>query len=104
MARLSKLGGSLPTLRNNQPTLPKPEPSYGQGRGGRPWRRLKREVHERDGWTCCQCQRVTMNLECDHIVNKAQGGTDALDNLQSLCQECHGEKSQQESKQGQGRL
>jgi len=103
MARLEKLGGSLPTLRNNQPTLAKPE-NYGQGRGGRPWRRIKREVHVRDNGTCCECQRVTMNLECDHIVNKAQGGTDDLDNLQSLCQECHSKKSLLESKQGQGRL
>ncbi|RSE14425.1 HNH endonuclease, partial [Acinetobacter johnsonii] len=53
-----------------------------------------------DGWTCCKCQRVTMNLECDHIVNKAQGGTDDMDNLQSLCKPCHDKKSQQESKLG----
>lgn len=103
MTRLAKLGGSLPTLRDNQPTLVN-QKNYGQGRGGRPWQRLKREVHVRDNWTCCKCQRVTMNLECDHIVNKAQGGTNDLDNLQSLCHECHNEKSLQESKQGQGRL
>lgn len=41
-----------------------------------------------------------MNLECDHIVNKAQGGTDDMDNLQSLCKPCHDKKSQQESKLG----
>ena len=100
MARLSKLGGTLPSLKSNHRVLAKPEPSYGQGRGGRPWRRLKREVHERDNWTCCSCGRVTMNLECDHITNKAQGGTDDMSNLQSLCKPCHNEKSQQESKQG----
>lgn len=99
MARLSKLGSALPTLSGSQPTLQRQD-NYGQGRGGRPWRRLKRDVHVRDNWTCCQCQRVTMNLECDHIVNKAQGGTDTMDNLQSLCQPCHQRKSQHESKQG----
>lgn len=102
MTRLAKLGGSLPTLKSNQPTLTT-QKNYGQGRGGRPWQRLKHAVHVRDGWTCCKCQRVTMNLECDHIVNKAQGGTDDLDNLQSLCKPCHDEKSRQESKQGKGR-
>lgn len=103
MARLGKLGSSLPTLRGNQPTLPKQE-NYGQGRGGRPWRRLKRDVHVRDNWTCCQCGRVTMDLECDHIVNKAQGGTDDMGNLQSLCKQCHDQKTRLESKQAQQRF
>ena len=103
MARLATLGGSLPTLKNNQPTIPKPTPSYGQGRGGRQWRRLKQQVHERDQWICCRCGRITMDLECDHIVNKAQGGTDDLDNLQSLCKVCHLEKTQQESREGMRR-
>lgn len=103
MVKLSKLGSALPTLSSSQPTLQRQD-NYGQGRGGRPWRRLKRDVHVRDNWTCCQCQRVTMNLECDHIVNKAQGGTDDMDNLQSLCQTCHQRKSQRESKQGMQRF
>ncbi|AXY57283.1 HNH endonuclease [Acinetobacter chinensis] len=101
MPKLGKLGSSrLPTLQSNHRTLPKPEPAYGQGRGGRPWRRLKQQVHERDEWECQQCGRITMELQCDHIVNKAQGGTDDLNNLQSLCTECHDRKTQQESKQG----
>ncbi|MCG2574213.1 HNH endonuclease [Acinetobacter sp. ME22] len=100
--RLPKLSSNrLPTLQGNQPTLQRQE-SYGQGRGGRPWRRLKQAVHVRDLWTCCQCGRVTMDLECDHIINKAQGGTDDMHNLQSLCKDCHSKKTIQESKQGQG--
>lgn len=99
MARLATLGGSLPTLKSKQATLPKQE-NYGQGRGGRPWRRIKQQVHERDQWICCRCGRITMDLECDHIVNQAQGGTDDLSNLQSLCQPCHQEKTLLESKAG----
>ncbi|MFW1635636.1 HNH endonuclease [Acinetobacter oleivorans] len=99
--RLPKLGSSnLPTLKSNHATLPKPEKNYGKGRGGRSWRKLKQHVHERDQWTCCHCQCVTMELECDHIVNTAQGGTDDLDNLQSLCKPCHDKKSLAESKAG----
>ncbi|WP_151838078.1 MULTISPECIES: HNH endonuclease [unclassified Acinetobacter] len=99
--RLPKLSGSsLPTLKSNQPTLPAPEKNYGKGRGGRPWRRLKHMAHVRDEWTCCSCGRVTMDLECDHIVNKAQGGTDDLSNLQSLCYNCHEKKNRAESKAG----
>ncbi len=100
--RLPKLNGSgLPTLKSNHPTLPAPEKNYGKGRGGRQWRRIKQQVHERDQWTCCGCGRVTMDLQCDHIVNTAQGGTDDLNNLQSLCKPCHDIKSLAESKAGQ---
>lgn len=99
MTKLQTLGSKLPNLKSKQATLPKQE-NYGQGRGGRPWRRLKQQVHERDGWTCCGCDTVTLKLECDHIINKAQGGTDDLDNLQSLCETCHQKKNQLESKQG----
>lgn len=102
MTKLARLGAKLPTLQTKVATLPKPEPSYGQGRGGRPWRRLKQQVHVRDEWTCQSCHRVSMYLECDHVINKAQGGTNELSNLQSLCKECHDTKTQQESKAGMG--
>jgi len=41
-----------------------------------------------------------MELELDHIVNVAQGGTDDESNLQSLCVSCHKVKSQKESRGG----
>lgn len=97
--KLPRLQTKLQAMTPQQPRL-EPKKNWGSGRGGRPWRRLKRDVHVRDNWTCCKCQRVSMNLECDHIVNKAQGGTDDMDNLQSLCKPCHDQKTQQESKQG----
>ncbi|MBF6822601.1 HNH endonuclease, partial [Acinetobacter baumannii] len=40
------------------------------------------------------------DLELDHIVNVARGGTDDESNLQSLCVPCHKKKTQQESRQG----
>jgi 5-methylcytosine-specific restriction endonuclease McrA len=30
-----------------------------------------------------------MASEVDHVVPVIQGGTDAMDNLRSLCQRCH---------------
>jgi len=39
-----------------------------------------------------------MELELDHIVNVAQGGTDDEVNLQSLCVPCHKKKTSQESR------
>jgi len=38
-----------------------------------------------------------MELELDHIVNVAQGGTDDEFNLQSLCSPCHKKKTIKES-------
>ncbi|NIE95175.1 HNH endonuclease [Acinetobacter sp. Tr-809] len=72
--------------------------SWGSGRGGRPWRRLKAKIHLRDKYTCQSCSVVTMELELDHIVNIAQGGNDDESNLQSLCVPCHKDKTQRESR------
>ncbi len=35
--------------------------------------------------------------ECDHIIPSTDGGADALDNLQTLCQPCHREKTAYEN-------
>ena len=57
----------------------------------------KRAVMKRDGqWcACCKLARVketyreTDNLELDHVLALALGGTDDLNNLWLLCGECH---------------
>ena len=77
-----------------------PKRNWGKGRGGRPWRRLKDEILARDLYTCQHCGRVGGQLELDHIVNTANGGTDDPSNLQILCHDCHKVKTQAES-QGQ---
>lgn len=100
--KLSTLRPSkLPTLKANAPSLQSKE-NWGLGRGGRAWRKIKDQVHVRDNYTCQHCGIVTLELECDHIVNKAQGGTDDLNNLQSLCKPCHAKKTQLESQKVQG--
>jgi 5-methylcytosine-specific restriction endonuclease McrA len=35
--------------------------------------------------------------ECDHVVPSTDGGVDALDNLQTLCQPCHRNKTAREN-------
>ena len=75
-----------------------PKKNWGHGRGGRPWRRLRNKIFLRDKYTCQCCGVVTMNLELDHIMNVAQGGSDDESNLQSLCVDCHKIKTQRESK------
>jgi len=76
-----------------------------QGRGGRPWRRLRAAVLARDAGLCQPCQRnrlVTLASEVDHIVSLADGGDDAMGNLESICGSCHRLKTARESAAGRG--
>jgi 5-methylcytosine-specific restriction protein A len=77
--------------------------SSAQERGyGRAWQRLRLAVLKRDRFLC-QCARCKANArvrvatEVDHIVPKAQGGTDDMANLQAIASECHRIKTQIEN-------
>lgn len=61
---------------DHKPQLTAIKPNWGKGRGGRPWRRLRDEIFARDLFTCQHCGQIGGNLELDHIVNIAQGGSD----------------------------
>jgi 5-methylcytosine-specific restriction protein A len=77
---------------------------WGQGRGGRPWRRLVEAVKRRDQYTCQACGRVTEDGECDHRIPTAKGGKTEMGNLQWLCRvPCHAEKTEREAAEAQGR-
>lgn len=98
------------TLKHKQLT-PRHEPEpirYGQGRGGRPWRRLREQILERDGYLC-QCpsceKRAVPRIahEVDHRIPKFLGGTDSMENLQAIAKECHKAKSQAEAKMARKR-
>ena len=42
--------------------------------------------------------RIRQSLwECDHVIPSTDGGADALDNLQTLCQPCHRNKTAREN-------
>lgn len=80
--------------------------NYGQGRGGRPWRRKRDAVLKRDGYQC-QCEdckaedRITLADEVDHIIPLSQGGTDDETNLRAIAHDCHEKKTARE-RQGAG--
>ncbi|MGY2157160.1 HNH endonuclease [Pseudomonas tolaasii] len=71
--------------------------SWGSGRGGRPWRRKRGAILIRDNYTCRVCGLTTKDLEVDHIINVARGGTDDDGNLQAICIPCHKSKTARES-------
>ena len=48
-------------------------------------------VLKRDNYCCVKCGS-TKNLEVDHKVSLANGGTDHIDNLQTLCRDCNRRK------------
>lgn len=50
---------------------------------------------ERDGRKCVLCGS-TDNLEVHHIKHRADGGTDDLDNLTTLCARCHAKQHEGE--------
>ncbi len=53
---------------------------------------LKVQVKNRDNNTCLCCE-ATRRLEVDHIISHYHGGTNRLDNLQTLCYKCNRDKS-----------
>ncbi len=68
-----------------------------QSRGyGAEWQRLRKVILTRDNHLCVPCYakgRVTPAKAVDHIKPKAKGGADDLANLQSICDECHKDKT-----------
>lgn len=58
----------------------------------RDWRTLRHMTFHRDGFQCVKCGKRG-RLECDHIIPREAGGTDDLENLQTLCVRCHIKKT-----------
>ena len=59
-------------------------------------RGLRHEVFKRDNYTCVECgarKSDGATLHVDHKVPVSKGGTDELDNLQTLCSDCNLNKS-----------
>jgi HNH endonuclease len=89
------LDGESDPLAEPEPDLPELN-SYAIIRPGIWW-----AVLARDNWTCGSCGRSTRQdgvlLEVDHILPRSRGGTDALDNLQTLCKKCNVGKSNRDN-------
>lgn len=74
-----------------------------RGYGGQ-WQKLRKVILERDNYLCQACLdngTLREGSHVDHMKPKAQGGTDAPDNLQTLCVECHRHKTSTE-RHGEG--
>lgn len=68
---------------------------------GRKLQRMREDLLRREP-LCVNCKkhdRIKASTQRDHIVPLAAGGADDETNEQALCDECHAEKTKQESKQ-----
>lgn len=85
---------------------PAPKTTTERGYGWQ-WQKLRQHILRRDKYLCQPCLeagRITEAKDVDHIINKAQGGTDEPENLQAICGACHKAKTQRESmERGGGR-
>jgi biotin operon repressor len=83
-----------PELRPDQYVLETLDPIPAAERQIRP--SVWKGVIERDGHRCVQCGAIPGSgvwLEVDHIDEKADGGSDEPENLQTLCNRCHQRKT-----------
>src|SRR3990167_9781233 len=56
---------------------------------------IKHEVFKKNNYKCVECVKTNkdISIEVDHIIPVSQGGTDELDNLQTLCFHCNRAKA-----------
>lgn len=50
---------------------------------------LREYILTRDGYTCQHCGKTHTRLEVHHIIFRSNGGKDSIDNLITLCEDCH---------------
>lgn len=65
------------------------------------WQKARELAIRRDLGLCVPCLkqgRTTAFAQVDHVIPKAQGGTDDPENLQCICADCHAFKTQGESR------
>ena len=56
------------------------------------WRAVRKQIFERDNYTCLYCNKKGGKLEVDHIVPLSRGGNNDTENLTTSCQKCNRQK------------
>lgn len=56
-------------------------------------RMTRKEVFQRDRYTCQYCGRQTRDLTLDHVIPRHRGGLHAWENLVSACKVCNHRKA-----------
>jgi 5-methylcytosine-specific restriction endonuclease McrA len=61
---------------------------------------IRWQVFQRDNWKCVACGRNSQDgviLHVDHIIPRSKGGSDTLENYQTLCDLCNIGKSNKDA-------
>ena len=99
--KLQRLSTRLATAGTNRlPTLQAKAGTTQRIRGDA-WMATRRQVQQRDKFTCVACGAIRADHEVDHRVPLEQGGSNDLDNLQLLCggpDRCHAAKTKAEGR------
>ena len=100
----------IPTFKppwvNRKPKVRDARPSAAaRGYGSKAWRLARQQALLRDAYQCQRCGKVVMGRAAvvDHIIAKRDGGSDLLENLQTLCHgpgSCHSKKTVREEQGG----
>ena len=89
-----------PHYKEEVSKIPPPPGGENQYIANGPSADLRRAILERDG-KCLACG-ANEDLTLDHIVPRSKGGSDAEDNLQTLCRKCNSAKSNRQSSANHG--
>jgi 5-methylcytosine-specific restriction protein A len=100
--RAAVLGGRCPGHQVSERYVAAWEGSTHSPTNTQAWRILRKKIIQRDDGICQRCgtQGAT---DVDHIVPRAEGGTDSEENLQLLCKPCHASKSGREGARARAR-
>ena len=92
-----------PNRQGSPGRAPDPRESASRRGYGSNWRRLRKLVLARDCYLCQLCmQPAGKSAHVDHIIAKAKGGSDEMDNLRTLCERCHNRKTAREDRRYAG--
>jgi RNA-directed DNA polymerase len=53
------------------------------------WRETRHETLQRDEYRCTECGRPLLPLHAHHVEARREGGTHEMNNLLTLCEDCH---------------
>lgn len=59
---------------------------------GKQWQRLRKKALFRDSGRCQDCGQKAHRVHVHHIVPRKDGGPDILENLTTLCPDCHAKR------------